>query len=435
VIARIAWLVARPTPGQLAVTALPVAAFAVATALVMIVLGGAQSFFAPTGQPEDLLYQALALIALTLLLVPLATLGGAAARLATRRRDDRLATLRLLGAPVRTVAAVTALEAGALALAGALVGWLLAALAAPAIGLIPFRGAPLGADALLHPGAAALVVAGVGALGVGSALLGLRRVVVSPLGVRMRQDAPRSGWIVALLALAGTAAALGVAGNVGGVPAAGIGVVLAGATGATLALLNLIGPWLVRTVARARVRRAATPARLLAARAVLESPKEAWRQVSGVAMATFTAVFAGTGVALLDLAGGDETGLVGDIRTGVVITVVGAFLTVACGVGVGQAALILDRRELNVSLHRLGVPFATMDAARRGAVVLPLVVTAVFSAACGVLVVLPLAGIALVANPLSVLVIVAALAIGVATVLAAIRLTRPLLRRTALAPA
>ena len=45
-----------------------------------------------------MIYQALAVIALVLLVVPLVSLGGAAARLSARRRDDRLATLRLLGA-------------------------------------------------------------------------------------------------------------------------------------------------------------------------------------------------------------------------------------------------------------------------------------------------------------------------------------------------
>ena len=58
-----------------------------------------------------------------LLVVPLLTLCGAAARLSTRRRDDRLATLRLLGAPRRMIAQVTVLEATFLALAGSARRW------------------------------------------------------------------------------------------------------------------------------------------------------------------------------------------------------------------------------------------------------------------------------------------------------------------------
>ena len=54
-----------------------------------------------------------------------------------------------------------------------------------------------------------------------------------------------------------------------------------------------------------------------------------------------------------------------DIRTGILITVVGSFLMVACSVGVNQAAGILDRGELYRSLDMLGMPVATMDAARR----------------------------------------------------------------------
>lgn len=108
----------RPTRGQGAVVALPVAAFTVVTALVLTVIGGAQSFWrwsddlAPT-------YQALAAIALVLLIVPLASLGGAAARLSARRRDERLSTLRLLGVTPQGVAAATVIESVLLAAAGA----------------------------------------------------------------------------------------------------------------------------------------------------------------------------------------------------------------------------------------------------------------------------------------------------------------------------
>src|SRR4051794_159515 len=89
-------LLLRPTRGQLAVSALPAIAFAIVAALVLGVIGGAQKFWS-WSDPDGGLYQVLAAIALVLLVVPLATLGGAAARLAARRRDERLSTLRLLG--------------------------------------------------------------------------------------------------------------------------------------------------------------------------------------------------------------------------------------------------------------------------------------------------------------------------------------------------
>ena len=96
-IARVAWLLARPGSAGAAASVLPVTAFGIVTALLLTVIGGAQAFWTWTDD-EAVLYQALAVIALSLLVVPLVSLGGAAARLSARRRDDRLATLRLLGA-------------------------------------------------------------------------------------------------------------------------------------------------------------------------------------------------------------------------------------------------------------------------------------------------------------------------------------------------
>ncbi|BDZ38455.1 hypothetical protein [Microbacterium suwonense] len=93
---RVLALLLRPSRDQLAVIALPAIAFALVTTLLLAVIGGAQKFWTWTDADAGL-YQALAAIALVLLVVPLATLGGAAARLSARRRDERLSTLRLLG--------------------------------------------------------------------------------------------------------------------------------------------------------------------------------------------------------------------------------------------------------------------------------------------------------------------------------------------------
>ena len=51
------------------------------------------------------------------LLVMCVSLGGAAARLSARRRDDRLATLRLLGATPAAVSALAVIESAVLAAA------------------------------------------------------------------------------------------------------------------------------------------------------------------------------------------------------------------------------------------------------------------------------------------------------------------------------
>ncbi|TPW77625.1 FtsX-like permease family protein [Schumannella soli] len=434
-IARLAWMLARPGRAGLGLTLLPIVAFAVVTTLMLTVIGGAQTLW---NAPGDIrfIYQLLTVVALALLVVPLLSLGGAAARLAARRRDDRLATLRLLGASTATVSAVAVLESGALALVGALAGGVLSLAVAPLVGLIPFLGHPLGAlNVLVAPWGVVAVVAGVVAVAIVSAVLGLRKVVLSPLGVRMRTDAPRQGWIAVVIGVLGIAGASFLSSALGAAGSVVIMIVMAGAAFAgALALMNLIGPWLIGVVARRRVRSASTPAKLLAARAILESPKAAWRQVSASATASFVAVFAGTGAALLNLMNGEDLRdqdamLAVDIRTGVIVTVVGTFLMVACAVGVTQAATILDRVEVNRSLGHLGTPLSVIERARLGTVVVPLLTTSITAAVAAVVVVLPLAGLALVLAPLSVGMIVVALLAGVGLVLLGLLATRPLQAR------
>ncbi|GAA5196648.1 FtsX-like permease family protein [Microbacterium jejuense] len=437
-IARVAWLLARPGASGTATLVLPATAFAIVTTLLLTVLGGAQPFWTWTDDIA-LSYQLLAVVALVLLVVPLASLGGAAARLSARRRDDRLATLRLLGATPATVSTLAVLESTVLALAGAIVGVGGYFAIVPALALVPFRGAPLGIEGVvLGLPVIAATVLGIAVLAAVSAVLGLRQVVISPLGVRTRQDAPKLSWVragiavVVVLVSIGLMSLLQIAGS-----AMVLIAFLAAAFGGTLAVLNLVGPWVIRLVARRQARRAARPAMLLAARTVLESPKAAWRQVSGVAMTSFMAVFAGVGVALIDLTAGDGgldaegAQLFTDIRTGILITVIGSFLMVACSVGVNQAAGILDRRDLYRSLDMLGMPGGTMDAARRRAVMSPLRITAVGSAAIAAVVMLPLTGVTLLVQPLALVVIAAVLAAGIGVVALGLVLTKPLLRRAA----
>lgn len=438
---RIAWLFTRRSAGDQSTVLLPVVAFAVATALLLIVLGGAQAFFTWTDQ-GDILYPILAIIALVLLVVPLIGLGGAAARLSARRRDDRLAGLCLLGATSGLVIALTVIESTAVAAAGALLGVVLAVAAGPLIGLIPFRGEPLGSAALLEPGWIAAAACGVVAIAAVSAAIGLRRVVVSPLGIRTRQQAPTLHWLrlVALVAVLlivyfGVVSFLRRTEGQIALMALVIGLVL----GATMGVLNLAGPWVVRLLAAIQVRCARSPRRLLAARSILESPKAAWRQVSGVAMVSFTAVFCGVGTTVVGSGNGAADlvarQLMTDIRTGIIITIVASFLMVACSVGVSQAAAILDRRDLYVSLDRAGMSMEEMDAARCLAVLSPLRLTAVGSALAAAVPIFPIVGLGLLLNPLTFLVLAGCLAAGVLLVWLALRATRPVLRRVLADPA
>ena len=382
---------------------LPILAFGTVTALLLTVAGGSQIFWSWSDDIAGT-YQALAIVAMVLLIIPLLTLGASAARLAARRRDDRLASLRLLGANSATVVWMTVMESTVLAAVGALAGAGLYACMAPFLGLIQFRGQAIGSHAWLSVPSILGCVLAFCVLAAASAALGLRKVVVTPLGVRTRQTADGAHWVRGLIAAVVVVVgvvAMGMLSSFGAFIV--IVAVMGGCFGLALLALNLMGPWILRLRASSQLKRAKRPEQLLAARTVLESPKESWRQVGGVAMTSFVGVFVGVGLAVADTmgTGGDAqaTLLVRDINTGVMITLLGSFLMVACSAGVNQAAAVLDRASTLVALDRVGMPQKLMVAARVKAVMSPLFLVAGISAAAAAVLVLPLTGAALLTQP------------------------------------
>lgn len=424
---RLAGMMIKPTGVSKATVALPVVAFAVATAMLLIVVGGASEIFRWTGADVDK-YRSLAVVAVVLLVVPIVTLASSAARLSARRRDDRLAILRLLGARPALVTAVTVLESTAYAAAGAILGVALYGASLPLVGFIELRGAPLGASALwVGPVAAAGIVAAVAAVSCISSLVGIRGVVVSPLGVKLRTTAPRVRWGRLVVGAVVVVVAILVMNSInrgGGFIV--IAAVMAGVLGALLLVLSLVGPLVVRLVAVAEARFASSPVRLLAARKILDDPKGTWRAVGGVALTSFIAVVGGIAASLSAVEGhGDALVLAADIQTGVVMTLVISFVAVGCSVGVNQAAEILDRRQISISLDKLGVPRSVMERARYRAVLVPLAIASLAPAGVGILLLLPQAGATLVTSPQSLVTIAAGIVGGIAIVALALLATRP----------
>lgn len=432
-------LLLRGAPDDRLARALPVLAYAVVTALALTVAGGAQFFFSLQHRSDmtDLggFYAALAAVAVALLAMPMLTLSASAVRLSTRRRDTRLSSLRLVGAPRRLLHRLAVVESTSLAVVGAALGVVMHLVSAPLFGRLSFAGTTLGTAQIVPPlWLGLLVVAVVVLTAASAAVLGLRRVAITPLGVRTRQDARPSRRALALLgallflALYAVGQALP---QLGGVGATAAGAVFLYAVG--MAVLGLVGPPVLAVRARRQVRRANGPRateRLLAARALLEDPRAAWRQVQGVALVSFVSVVVGVGLALMT---GASTGttqeetLVQDMRTGVLLTIGLSYLTLAATVAVHAAAEVLDRRQLYVALDRLGMPRRTIDRARVRSVLGPVVSVTVIGAAAGALLTLPLAGFALLVDPLTILTVAAGLVLGILTVRAGVALTRGLL--------
>lgn len=422
----LARMLSRPSRQGRAAIVLPIVAFAVTTALLLVVAGGARMFLVDPRAVAGGFYGTLAVLALVLLAVPLATLGAAAARLSSRRRNDRLATLRLLGASGREIWSLTVLEATATAAIGALTGVVLYAALLPAVGMLPFFGGPIGVGAVAaDPLLVAAVVAVVIAIAAVSAAAGLRRVTVTPLGVRTRQSAPpKRTWVLVVGGILIALVVLAVANADVFGPTASTAVLLA-LFGAGLGLLNLVGAPIIAARGRAMARNARTAARLIAGRELAAHAGPAWRRVSGMALVSFIAVVAGCGLALVGLSDDVDTMLL-DIRTGVLVTLGIAFVLLACAVGVTQASAALEDRELIVGLDRLGIPDAELRRARRLTVMVPLRWAAIGGAALGAVLAFPIVGLSLVAAPLSVATVVGTFVAGFALVAAALASTRPI---------
>ncbi|KXC06691.1 hypothetical protein MhomT_04635 [Microbacterium hominis] len=431
-------MLARPARQGRAALALPVVAFAVTTALLLVVAGGVRMFFTDPRAAGDMeiLYRVLSALALVLLTVPIATLGAAAARRSARRRNFLLATLRLLGASVGEVSAMTVLEAAGTAMAGGILGVGLYAALLPAVGLLPFFGGPVGAGAL-WTGAAIIVaaVAGVVVIATASAALSLRRVQLTPLGVARRTDPPRRRTAALVFGILGLIAVATVVSNITAIAqvwGAAVGlIVLVGLFGAALLVVNVVGTPLIAARGRGLARTTSSPARLIAGRELSAHAASAWRRVSGIAMIAFIAVVGGAGASLVMLAGDDggtgaQAVVFADMRTGVLVTLAIGFALLACSVGVTQAASVLEDRELIVGLDRLGMPERDLRRARALTVMVPLRWAAVGGALVGAALALPIVGLTVLVAPASLAVIAGTFVAGILLVRLSLVATRPL---------
>lgn len=422
-----------------------VAAFALSGWLLLVVTAGMNAFYhrqlvppaaflaalgggAADGSSQLVVWTILAACAGVLLIVPVLTLGAAAARMGALGRDRRLAGLRLLGATGGQVVALSAIETMLAALIGALLGTLGYLATLPLWAAVTFQATPLGAaEMLLPPGAIAGVVCLLVLLAGMSSVGGLLRLRISPLGVARRQ--PRKAlklWrflalpavVVAWLVVAPM---LNLARDL--VLSAAI---IVGTLGVFMGVINLVGPWLLQLLGLS-LTRSGRPAVLLAGRRLLADPKAAWRSVAGLAFVGFTG---GALVSLPDFTVGSADPLIGiladDLRTGTYLTLVIAFLVAAASTLLNQAAAVLDRRTELKQLANVGVPIGLHDRTRLVEVVAPAALSALGSGGLAVFFfgLLPKVG----AQQLGVVPFVGALLLGLVLVWVAGEACRPLVR-------
>lgn len=390
----------RATKGAGVLDAMAVLAFTVSSWLALTVAGGTWMFYQrwrvdgalidPMWVDTATAYIALAGFACALLVIPILSLGGGAARLGARGRARRLASLRLMGMTSGEVVKMSVIETLVQAVAGVILGSAVFAVSLPAWQPVEFQMQRIQASELLLPWWLWLAVVGVLLLlAVVSTVLGLRRVTISPLGVA-RDQSPRrlKSWrLVAVVVLVvvflvyATLTDLATAGLIGI-------VVMVGFLAIVIGSINLVGPWLLQLVALPGARTAHVP-RLLAARRILDDPRGAWRNVSAVALLGFIAGFVVTMPS--NTIGDDEyaQAFVRDIQTGVAITLIVGLILAATATLISQASGVFDRAPESVSLDRMGVSRTVHSAVRRGQVLVPLSVALGTSVLLGLVLSIP----------------------------------------------
>ena len=120
-----------------------------------------------------------------------------------------------------------------------------------------------------------------------SALVGLRKLVISPLGVARRQS-PRGARAWRLVLFVALLVAYGLV-----APSIGMGSAVPFAVffGVLFLALSVLGPFVVGLLGRAMAAFARGPKTLLAGRRLVDDPRSAWRTVGGITLAAFVAGF------------------------------------------------------------------------------------------------------------------------------------------------
>ena len=222
---------------------------------------------------------------------PMLVLISTATRLAADRREERFAALRLVGGTPGDIRIVASVEAMISAFLGAVLGTAIFLLVRSALAGAALVGTQY-FESDLTPTAAGYVamLVGVPVAAAIAALVSLRRVQISPLGVT-RRATPKPPTFWRLIPLV-----IGVGVFVYGLSKTtrdGIGAPAYPGLLLTMIGLVIVGPWLTAWAAWLFSRFAHGSSALLAARRLADNPKGAFRAVTGLTLAVFLGTMVG----------------------------------------------------------------------------------------------------------------------------------------------
>ncbi len=438
----------RASAGRAVIDLLTVTTFTISTSLLLSVVAGARTFseretnppqafldaIGPQGLKAGLgqlpMWTFLACGAGLLLIVPLVTLASAAARMGALGRDQRLATLRLLGVSGFGTVRLAAIETMVSAAIGAVLGIVLYLALLPVWATVSFEAAPLQPSEMLMPWwLIAAVVVVVVALAGAAAVAGLRDVRISPLGVSRRGKRRGVKWqrvltvplvIIAWLLLTPLL-------NFLTDQASSIVTTLIMLT-IFMVVVNLVGPLVLQVAGQVLVHLNSASS-MLAGRRLLDDPRGAWRNVAGLA---FTGFVGGAFLAIPTWPDSDPVSAIfgRDLSTGTTLTMIIAFVTAAASTALNQTASVLDRRGVLVHLDHAGTPRSIIHSVRRREVLVPTLCASLGSAGLSAMFFITLGAAAggLSGGNTGLIILAGVIVAGVLLVMAASESCRPIVR-------
>jgi len=232
------------------------------------------------------------LVGILAVLFPMLVLISTATRLAADRREERFAALRLVGGTPADIRVIASVEAMVSAFLGAVLGTVIFVLVRPALAGAALIGTPYFESDLTPTvwGYLAMLI-GVPVAAAVAALISLRRVQISPLGVSRRATPkPPTFWRLAPLVLGVALFVFGLSrtsrDSIGAPAYPGLLITMVG--------LVIAGPWLTAQAARLFGRVARGSSALLASRRLADNPRAAFRSVTGLILAVFLGTMVGT---------------------------------------------------------------------------------------------------------------------------------------------
>jgi hypothetical protein len=225
-------------------------------------------------------------------LFPMLVLISTATRLAADRREERFAALRLVGGTPADIRVIASVESVVSAFCGAAAGIVIFLLVRPLLAGAALIGTQY-FESQLTPtvwGYLAMLV-GVPVAAAVAALISLRRVQISPLGVSRRaRRKPPTLWRLTILVIGIGLYAYGLSKtthkSIGAPAYPGLLITMVG--------LVVAGPWLTSVASRLFGRLIPGSSALLSTRRLADHPNTAFRSVTGLVLAVFLGTMVGT---------------------------------------------------------------------------------------------------------------------------------------------